>query len=265
MDTQIFRKNVECNPLPTFHYAQSQDLTFTLVVDVEVASSFISLDIVDILRLNVSKHPSPYYLEGYHPILFQCRLPFRVEQYENKLLFDVTTIKSVGIILGHEWIANRQIRYSRLRKMFIYPWMKKAAPHQESQPPPEPRLEPLPPPLELHPELLPEIIVEPELNPNPELDSDLVHEPEIDSKPEAVIKVEPVPEPEPELEHDYIVESELVSDSLPEELELDPDLVLEPELETNFVAEPEPVTESDLPLQSSRAKLEDEFFPTRGE
>ena len=53
MDTQIFRKDVEYNPLPTFHYAQSQDLTFTLVVDVEIASNYISLDIVDILQLNV--------------------------------------------------------------------------------------------------------------------------------------------------------------------------------------------------------------------
>ena len=121
LDTQILRKNVEYNPLPTFLYAKSQNLTIPLVIDVEVASNYISLDIVDILRLNVSKHPSPYYLEGYHPILFQSRLSFRVGQYEDELLFDVTTIKSVGIILGHEWIANRHIRYSKLRKMFIYP------------------------------------------------------------------------------------------------------------------------------------------------
>ena len=70
LDKQIFRNDAEYNPLPIFYYTQSQDLTFTLVIDVEVASNFISLDIVDILRLNVRKHPNPYYLEGYHPILF---------------------------------------------------------------------------------------------------------------------------------------------------------------------------------------------------
>ena len=113
LDTYIFRKDAEYNPLPTFHYAQSQDLTFTLVVDVEVASNYISLDIVNILQLNVWPHPSPYYLDGYHHILFQCRLPFRVGQYEDELLCDVTTIKSVGVIAGRDWMIKSNVCYNR--------------------------------------------------------------------------------------------------------------------------------------------------------
>ena len=140
LDTQIFRKDAEYNPLPTFHYTQPQDLTFTLVVDVEVASNYISLDIVDILQLNVWPHPSPYYLDGYHPILFQCRLPFRVGQYEDELLCDITTIKSVGVIVGREWLTKMRICYNRKRNSFIYPWVKKTSP--QSEPLLEPHLEP---------------------------------------------------------------------------------------------------------------------------
>ena len=98
LDIQVFRKDAEYSPLPTFHYAKSQSLTLPLVVDVEARSNYISEVIIYILKLNVWPHPHPYYLDDYHPILFQCRLPFRVGQYEDELLCDVTSFKSVGVI-----------------------------------------------------------------------------------------------------------------------------------------------------------------------
>ena len=163
--------------------------------------------------------------------------------YEAEIVCDVVDVKTFGVLLGQKWITRMGVRYNRRRKTFIYPWMKKASPQ------PEPSLQSVPEPKNImEPESLPDPVVEPEplLELEPVVESEPVVEPEpvVESEPEAVIEVEPVPEPEPDSEHDYMAESELVSDSLLEELEMDPDLVLELELD----AELEPVTESDFPL-----------------
>ena len=101
-----------------------------------------------LLKSNVCLHPEPYVIEGGHRIFSQCRFPVRVGSYEEELLCDVVNIKSVGVILGYEWITNRQIRYNMRQKAFIYPWIKKATPQ-------------LAPPSQLVPELEVPIIVEP--------------------------------------------------------------------------------------------------------
>ena len=120
-------------------------------------------------------------------------------------------IKKAIVILGQEWMLKWNVRYSRKRKLFFYPWashissqpMPLSEPHLESQPPLEPHLEPPSPPPELHPELLPEIIAKPELLADSDLPPTPPDEPELD--------LDPVLEQEPESEHDFVDELELVA------------------------------------------------------
>ena len=99
----------------------------------------------------------------------------------------VANIKTASIILGQEWMLKWNVRYSRKRKLFFYPWASHTSSqplllselHLESQPPPEPHLEPPPPPPELHPELLPEIVAEPKLLADSDLPSIPPDEPEL--------------------------------------------------------------------------------------
>ena len=57
LDDLIKREDPDSIPLTTFHYAHSQDLPFTLVIDVEITSNFISSDLVNILGLKSWAHP----------------------------------------------------------------------------------------------------------------------------------------------------------------------------------------------------------------
>ena len=263
LDKQIFKKDVECPPLPTFHYAKTQYLTLPLVVDVEARSNYISDDIIDILKLNVWPHPNPYYLDSHHPILFQCKLPFRVGHYEDALLCDVTTIRSVGVILGHEWIANRQIRYSMRRKAFIYPWMKKAAPQPElpsrpvsvpdvkiiaepehvvakSESAPTPLAEPDPTPL---PQLVPTLLPEPEpmMETAPLVEHAPMAEPEPMVETALMVDLAPMAEPEPVEDPESVPTPKFLPESAPEEVKLlhefqDPFLPPEPDPAHGFPA-----------------------------
>ena len=105
------------DPLPTFHYSQTQDLPYTLAIDVGVLANYISFELAGHLKSNICLHPKPYVMEDGHRIISQCRLPFRVGSYEDELLCDIINIKSVSVILGCEWITNRQIRYNRRKKI----------------------------------------------------------------------------------------------------------------------------------------------------
>ena len=51
LDDLIKREDSDDIPMTSFHYAHSQDLPFTLVIDVEITSNFISSDLVNILEL----------------------------------------------------------------------------------------------------------------------------------------------------------------------------------------------------------------------
>ena len=226
LDLQVFRKNAEYSPLPTVHYAKTQYLTYPFAVDVEATSNYISEDLIDILKLHVYPHPRPYYLDSQHPILFQCKLPFKVGKYEDEILCDVTNFGSVCVILGHKWITNKQIRYNWRRTEFIYPWMEKVAP----QPTPlvEPKSDPTPlpepaPKVEPEPTMEPALMVEPApmmkpepiLETSPMMEPDPVPEPEID-----VFVAEPVPTPEPEAVSGPDPTPKLVPESAPEEVKL---------------------------------------------
>ena len=136
------------NPLPTFHHAHIQDLPYTLAVAVGISVNYISYELATLLKSNVCLHPEPYSIEGGHRIRSQCRFPVRVGSYEEELVCDVVNIKSVGVILGYEWLTNKQIRYSMRRKTFIYPWMKKTTPQRvpSLQLVHEPESTPTPPP-----------------------------------------------------------------------------------------------------------------------
>ena len=116
------------DPLPTFHPAQIQGRPYTLAVAVGAFSNYISFELAGLVKSTVRRHPQPYFIEGGHFIYSQCRFPIRVGPYEEELLCDVVSIKSVGVILGQEWITRMGVRYDRRRKTFIYPWIKKASP-----------------------------------------------------------------------------------------------------------------------------------------
>ena len=105
LDAQITRQEEPYGPLPTFHYAQTQDFSYTLAVDAHVFRNFISVDLFKLLNLIVRRHPEPYVIEGGHHIISQCRLPFRVGSYEDELWCDVVGVKSISVILGREWIT----------------------------------------------------------------------------------------------------------------------------------------------------------------
>ena len=62
LDNLIKREDPDDTHLTSFHYAHSQDLPFTLVVDAEICSNFISSDLVSILGLMRWVHPEPYFL-----------------------------------------------------------------------------------------------------------------------------------------------------------------------------------------------------------
>ena len=138
-DTEINRQEEPNGLLPTFHYAQTQDLPYTLAVDSHTRKCFISSALIAILNLRIRIHPAPYVIEGGYHIDLQGRLSFKIESYEDALWCDIVTIKSVSVILGRAWIINKQIRYNKRRTTLIYPWMKKAAPQPAppSQPVPE--------------------------------------------------------------------------------------------------------------------------------
>ena len=196
------------NPLPTLHLAHLQDLPYTLAVAIGFSANYISYELATLLKSNVSFHPEPYSIEGGHRIYSQCRIPVRVGSYEEELVCDVVDIKIVSVILGYEWITQKQIRYSMRRKTFIYPWMKKTTP------PRVPSLQPVHEP-DLAPQTKPDPVAEPDpvVEPDPEM-----HVMEPDPVPEIVVEPEPEPvtEPEPELvsqpDSSPELESEIASD-----------------------------------------------------
>ena len=130
MNDLIKREDFDDIPMTTFYYAHSQDLPFTLVIDVEICSNFISSDLVNISGPTSWVHPEPYYLGPNYVglVMSQCKIPLKVGQYEAELLCDVTNVKTFGVLLGQNWINRMGVRYNRRRKTFIYPWMKKATP-----------------------------------------------------------------------------------------------------------------------------------------
>ena len=87
LDDLIKREDPDNIPLTTFHYAHSQDLPFTLVIDVEVCNNFISFDLVNILGLKSWVHPEPYFLGPNYAglVMSQCKIPLKVGQYEAEL------------------------------------------------------------------------------------------------------------------------------------------------------------------------------------
>ena len=199
MDDLIKRQAPDDIPLTTFYYAHSQDLPFTLVINVEITSNFISSDLANILGLMRWVHPEPYYLGPNYVgfVLSQCKVPFNVGHYEAEIVCDVVDIKTFSVLLGQKWITRMGVRYNRRRKTFIYPWMKKASPQ------PEPSLQSVPEP---------ETIMEPELLPDPvpEQIPEIEIVPESVFEPEPLLELEPVVEPEPFVEPKPLVEPEPV-------------------------------------------------------
>ena len=83
------------------------------------------------------------------------------------------------VLLGRGWLIERHVHYSRRRKTFIYPWIKRVElqlqPTPESQPKPQPASEPEPEP---EAKLLPESLLVTE------------SEPETLSKPDSALELE---------------------------------------------------------------------------
>ena len=96
LDDFIKREDSDDIPMTTFHYAHSQDLPFTLVIDVEICSNFISSDLVNILGLTRWVHPEPYYLGPNYAglVMSQCKISLKVGQYKAELLCDVTNVET---------------------------------------------------------------------------------------------------------------------------------------------------------------------------
>ena len=102
LDDIIKREDSSDIPMTSFHYAHSQDLPFTLVIDVEICSNFISSNLVNILGLTRWVHPEPYYLGPNYVglVLSQCKVLFNVGRYEAELVCDVVDVKTFGVLLG---------------------------------------------------------------------------------------------------------------------------------------------------------------------
>ena len=94
--------------MTSFHYAHSQDLPFTLVVDAEICSNFISSDLVNILGLMRWVHPEPYFFDQYSIglVISQCKVPFKVGHYDAELVCDVVDVTTFGVLLGQHWIKK---------------------------------------------------------------------------------------------------------------------------------------------------------------
>ena len=101
LNEQLCRQELGGNPLPSFHYAQSQDLPFTLALDIEVFSNYILWDLVRILQLERWVHPKPHFIGSScsNLVLSQCRVPLKVGQYEDELLYNVVDVKSFDVLL----------------------------------------------------------------------------------------------------------------------------------------------------------------------
>ena len=242
LDLHVFRREAKYFSIPTLHYAKTQCLTYPFVVDIETMSNYISETLIDILKLQVWPHPRPYYLDGQHPIFFQCKLPFRVGQYEDEVLCDVTNFGSVCVILGQEWITNRRIHYNRRRTEFIYPWMKKVAP----QPTPS---------LQSVPEV--PIVVEPTPLVEPEPDPPQMPELAPMAEPEPIQELEPMVEPEPSVKPESLMEHEPMGEPEPDPTPLP---LPDPTPTTELVSSSEPVVEPKSDLDPT-PKFVSEFAP----
>ena len=123
LDDQIIRQDLDDTPLPTFHYAQSHDLPYTLAVDAEIYSSYISTGLVNLLNLKVELCPKPYFsdLEGCHHVQFQCRVLVRVGSYEEEILCEVVDIKKHLLYLAENGCSSGVFATTcRQRPTFIH-------------------------------------------------------------------------------------------------------------------------------------------------
>ena len=60
------------------------------------------MDLVNHLELKVELYPEPHDLKGQF-VKYHCKVPFKVESYEDEIWYDVKDIKHTYILLGRSW------------------------------------------------------------------------------------------------------------------------------------------------------------------
>ena len=120
LDAQVLRGEPFINPCPTFYKAQCNTCQCKLAVDVEVYLNYIALDLVNHLGLKLEPHPRPHYLDDEY-VEYQCKISFKIGQYEDEILCDVVDIKRTSILLGRSWIRKKHVPYVKKWTMYVFP------------------------------------------------------------------------------------------------------------------------------------------------
>ena len=79
-----------------------------MVIDSGNSDSLASTEVVEKLKLNTKKHPTPYkvsWLQNGHQLLVneQCEMEFQLGSYKDRIMCDVMPMDVCHILLGRPW------------------------------------------------------------------------------------------------------------------------------------------------------------------
>ncbi|XP_027156737.1 uncharacterized protein LOC113757826 [Coffea eugenioides] len=102
-----------------------KDKVCSVVIDSGSCANVASLLMVEMLGLQVIKHPRPYRLqwlnnEGEVRVFRQVKVPFRIGNYEDEVTCDVVPMQASHLILGRPWQYDRDVEFKGRANKYVF-------------------------------------------------------------------------------------------------------------------------------------------------
>jgi hypothetical protein len=98
---------------------------YRMIIDGGSINNFVSLEMVEKLSLETFVHLTPYKVtwlhKGYHILVNeQCRIKFKIGNYQDEVLCDVITMDVCHVLLGRPWQSNQRTIYDGRNNTYTF-------------------------------------------------------------------------------------------------------------------------------------------------